>query len=40
MLARFDRELTKKLPEDRTEWDNYVDRIIHSGDELEAEQQS
>jgi hypothetical protein len=37
MLARFDRELTKKLPEDRTEWDNYVDRIIHSGDKLEAD---
>lgn len=37
VLARFDRELTKKLPEDHTEWDNYVDRIIHSGDTLEAE---
>lgn len=37
LLARFDQELTKELPEDRTEWDNYVDRIIHSGDKLEAE---
>jgi Type IV secretion-system coupling protein DNA-binding domain len=37
LLARFDQELTKKLPDDRTEWDNYVERIINSGDDLETE---
>jgi hypothetical protein len=37
LLARFDIELTKELPKDRTEWDHYVERIVNSEDRLEAE---
>lgn len=35
LLARFDKELAKDLPAGRTEWDNYVERILNSEDELE-----
>ena len=36
-LARFERELSEHQDEDITDWDNYVDRIINSKDELERD---
>ena len=37
LLARFDLELSQRKNESITEWDNYIDRIANSGDELERE---
>lgn len=36
-LARFERELSEHQNEDITDWDNYVDRIINSKDDLERD---
>lgn len=37
LLARFDSELSARRTDEVTEWDNYVDRIVNSGDDLERE---
>lgn len=37
LLCRFDTELSKHKDEDTTDWDNYIDRIVNSNDELESE---
>ena len=37
MLARFDQALSQPRNESVTEWDNYIDRIANSEDELERE---
>ena len=37
LLARFDQELSQLQGEDSSEWDNYIDRIVNSEDELERE---
>ena len=37
LLARFDQELSHLKDDETTVWDNYVDRIINSEDELERE---
>ena len=37
LLARFDHELSHLKDDETTEWDNYIDRIINSEDELERE---
>jgi len=36
-LARFEKELSHHRDPDATDWDNYVDRLINSNDELERE---
>ena len=35
LLARFDQELSHLRDDETSEWDNYIDRIINSKDELE-----
>ena len=35
LLARFEQELSYHRDSDRTDWDNYIDRMINSADELE-----
>ena len=35
LLARFDQELSRLRDDDTSEWDNYIDRIVNSEDELE-----
>lgn len=37
LLARFDKELSQPADDGSTNWDNYIDRIINSEDELERE---
>ena len=37
LLARFERELLHHQNEQTTDWDNYIDRIVNSGDVLERE---
>ena len=37
LLARFDHELSKPIDDDTSEWDNLIDRLINSSDELERE---
>ncbi|MEZ6077686.1 MAG: hypothetical protein R3C56_19070 [Pirellulaceae bacterium] len=37
LLARFEYELSTHRSEESTDWDNYVDRIVNSADELESE---
>ncbi|MCA9041360.1 MAG: type IV secretion system DNA-binding domain-containing protein [Planctomycetaceae bacterium] len=37
LLARFERELSSANDQEQSIWDNYVDRIINSADELERE---
>ena len=36
-LARFEKELSHHRDPDTTDWDNYVDRMINSNDELERD---
>ena len=37
LLARFDSELSYHQDPNTTDWDNYVDRLVNSDDELERE---
>ena len=37
LLCRFDTALSTHKNEDTSDWDNYVDRIVNSNDELEKE---
>ncbi len=37
LFSRFEKELSQHRASDTTEWDNYVDRMINSNDELERE---
>jgi hypothetical protein len=37
LLVRFEKELSQHRDDKTTDWDNYVDRIINSGDKLERE---
>ncbi|MEZ6117733.1 MAG: type IV secretion system DNA-binding domain-containing protein [Pirellulaceae bacterium] len=37
LLARFERELSHHKDDKTTDWDNYIDRIINSNDDLERE---
>lgn len=37
LLARFEKELSEHQDEETTDWDNYVERIVNSGDQLERE---
>ena len=37
LLCRFDAALSKPTRKDVSEWDNYIDRIVNSNDELERE---
>ena len=37
LLARFERELLHHKDDKTTDWDNYIDRIINSNDDLERE---
>ena len=37
LLARFEKELSRHRDPDITDWDNYIERMINSNDELERE---